>query len=92
MLYKVSDLRKFILKLGIDYSNAQIHRLQEKGIVFCDRLDNEYRVFTEENFKKSVKNIILYYLSVPLDEIKGADPTIIKDRVSKILLAVKRLQ
>ena len=91
-MYLVHDIRRFLLKLGIDVSLDQIRKLEKKGLITCTRAKNRYRVYSEQDFKHAVKNIILYYLRTPVEDILLNDSAVIKDRVSKILLAVKRLQ
>ncbi len=92
-MYRISDIKYlFKDKFGIEFSIDQLRKLEKARIIFTTRnLENNYRQLSEEQFKKSVRNLILYYFNTPIEDILKDNPDIIQDRIKKIKKALKLL-
>ena len=88
---KITGLQQAIQKLGISISVDQIRKLEKAGIVFNTRSEGKHRLFTDEQFKKSMKNILLYYFNTPIAEIKSGDAALLQARAKNILRVARSL-
>ena len=92
MTYKIAYLQKSLRNIGINISIDQIRKLEVAGIVFCEHSKkNKYRYFTDEQLKKSVRNIIHYYFHTPLKIIKEDNIETLKLWANKIIKTAKTL-
>ena len=91
-MYTISDLKHAVEKLNVfTLSLDQIRKLELTGIVVStQKAKGKYRYFTDEQFEKSLKNILFYYFNTPIEEIK-TNGEALKLRAKKILKAVRRL-
>ena len=88
----IKDVQARLFRDGFLISADNIRRLEKKGIVFSTRdEDNDYRVFSQEQFDRSIKNVKLYQLGMPITEIIKADPVYIAEWTKKVINTAKRI-
>lgn len=90
-IYKISDVKNAMEKFGIELSIDQIRKLERTGIVICDRKESGHRRYTETQFKKTVRNLLLYYFNVPTEVILNCNIKVIKDRINRIFKALRSI-
>ena len=83
--YKISKLRKELLNLGLDISDENLRRYEKIGLIYCSRSKVGFREFTDEDIKRSIKNVLLYYFHTPVEVIKSKDESVVKEACDKIM-------
>ena len=86
----IGNVIKIMDGFGVKLSIDNVRKLEIKGIVMTTRnAKNRYREFTDEQFKQTIRNLLLYYFNTPVDVIKKNDSVEMASRISKIRKAVK---
>lgn len=88
---KISKIKEALNKLGIELSLDNIRKLEKAGIITCGRSKGRFREFSEEQFAKSMRNLLLYYFNTPIKDIKEDKPEVIAERIKLIKKALKQL-
>lgn len=76
-------------KYGIDYSVAQIRKLEAAGLFKPERTLKGYRQYTEDSI--SIRPIILYFLGVPKEVILRDNRDELKPYLARIRKALKEV-
>ena len=92
MIQKISHIKSALEKFGIKISLDNIRKLEKAKIIHTTHNPiTRHRQFSEDEFKRSMKNLILYYFNTPIKDILEDKPEMIKDRIKKIRQALRLL-
>jgi len=90
--YKITAIQDALKRLGIETSLDNIRKLELAGIVLTTHNPvSKHREFTEEQFKGTMRNLLLYFFNTPITEILSGNETLLKARVKTILKAARNL-
>ena len=89
---KITSVVNEMASLGIKLSVDNVRKLELSGIIkTTHNPQSKHREFTDEQFKKTIRNLILYYFNTPIKDIVENKPEVIADRIKKIKKALKLL-
>ena len=88
---KILDLKKSLEELGIELSLDQIRKLELQGIIYTSRKKSGHRILTDDQYAKSMRNLLLYYFNTSIKDIKADKPEVIEKRIRDIKRALKIL-
>lgn len=84
-MYKIKDIRRRLLNIGLDFTADQIRSYEKKGLFSSTRDNNGYRRYDGSQVNEIVTLILLHKVGYTIDEIK-------KNRKNLIALLGKNLK